>query len=165
MQVQDIEFEERHGVGLLFQEGEAFEAAGLVYHKAPVPETRIIQNGAAGKWTQSLKLLQGGSGPENAFLRKGFNPYFFPADGKPISLLLLPRLKLGHLLSESPPAQLYLHPAGPASIGLRLVSLGFQEAPLGPIESPIGPELHRRRDNLLECNLLCLSRLRKSNIT
>ena len=77
MEVQDIEFEQGHGIHLLEQECLSLETAGFVYHEPPMTETRPVEDLAAGEGVfsvqtgQGLHLGQGLSGPEYAGGGKG----------------------------------------------------------------------------------------------
>ena len=67
MQMQHIELQQCHGVYLFFQEFDAVETSGFVQHEPPVPQARVIQEGAAGERPQGPELFQAGTGAEKAF--------------------------------------------------------------------------------------------------
>ena len=107
MQMQHIELQQGHGVYLFFQEFDTVETSGFVQHEPPVPQARVIQEGAAGERPQGPELFQAGTGAEKAFQRQCFYQNTFPADGKPIGLLLLVFFQGYCCLAECPPVQLY----------------------------------------------------------
>ena len=71
MQMQHVQFEQRHEVHLLEKELLALEAAGFVYHQTAVAETRIIGYAATGgRVAQGLQLADGLAGTQGAGGRK-----------------------------------------------------------------------------------------------